>query len=511
LLVVVDVVAGLALRFWTTSKLWLDEAQSVNIAAHPLSQLTHYLRNDGAPPLYYVLLHVWMGLVGHSDADVRALSGVISVVMLVVGYAAARRWWGPQVALVAAGILAVLPYVVYFATETRMYALVMLFSAAQLWVLRAHQDRPRWSTAVAIALLGALMLYTQYWAIYLLAVLGIYAVAHWVRQRRAGDRPDSLLVGAIGMSVVLWLPWFPIFNEQRLHTGTPWSPAPGMSEIFTWVDDFTVNQSVPHVISSLHTEITLIVFLVVCFIGVIGATMTDRGLTMTVNLLGDPAARAMAWFVLATMVLGVTASHVDGAAYVPRYAAVVVVPLVFLAARGITVLHSPVRMLIVLTLLSGACLWTDRWGVGVQRTQAGEITAALADVPSGSVVFVCPDQLGPSLLRYSNPHLDYLGYPRFVAPEIVDWYDYLAAYHRYTAAQNAAREAATIGPSQSVFIVRAPNYGLHLTCWYFEQHLEHDLHRVAVPVVKLKPNSYYQAMEMQQLVATSVGDNGTAH
>src|ERR1051325_2259176 len=69
-------VAGLVFFFWTRSDLWLDEALSVNIARLPLRDLPTALKHDGAPPLYYVLLHVWTAVLGSGDWAVRALSGV---------------------------------------------------------------------------------------------------------------------------------------------------------------------------------------------------------------------------------------------------------------------------------------------------------------------------------------------------------------------------------------------------------------------------------------------------
>jgi uncharacterized membrane protein len=59
------IVAGVLLvaivfRFVTKSDLWLDEALTVNIAHAPLSDLVDLLKRDGAPPLYYLLLHGWM-------------------------------------------------------------------------------------------------------------------------------------------------------------------------------------------------------------------------------------------------------------------------------------------------------------------------------------------------------------------------------------------------------------------------------------------------------------------
>src|SRR5438046_2293569 len=43
---------------------WIDEGLSVGIASHPLSKIPALLRQDGSPPLYYLLLHVWMSWFG---------------------------------------------------------------------------------------------------------------------------------------------------------------------------------------------------------------------------------------------------------------------------------------------------------------------------------------------------------------------------------------------------------------------------------------------------------------
>ena len=75
--VVVVVGLGVVLRFAAGSDLWLDEALTVNIAKLPLDRLRPALLHDGAPPLYYVVLHFWIRVFGSSTAAVRALSGTL--------------------------------------------------------------------------------------------------------------------------------------------------------------------------------------------------------------------------------------------------------------------------------------------------------------------------------------------------------------------------------------------------------------------------------------------------
>ncbi|HEY2637266.1 MAG TPA: hypothetical protein VGI54_07760, partial [Solirubrobacteraceae bacterium] len=47
---------------------WMDEGLSVGIASHPFADIPHLLRQDGSPPLYYLMLHVWMKLFGTTEA-----------------------------------------------------------------------------------------------------------------------------------------------------------------------------------------------------------------------------------------------------------------------------------------------------------------------------------------------------------------------------------------------------------------------------------------------------------
>ena len=43
-------------------------------AVAALSDIPLALREDGSPPLYYMLLHFWLDLAGSSEQGVRALS-----------------------------------------------------------------------------------------------------------------------------------------------------------------------------------------------------------------------------------------------------------------------------------------------------------------------------------------------------------------------------------------------------------------------------------------------------
>ena len=176
ILAVAGVIAvGVALRFFARSDLWADEVLSVNIARLPFSELQEALKHDGAPPLYYALLHVWMQIFGTGNEAVRALSGVFGVAALIPAWYAGRRLDQRRVAagLQAPGsrtiawaavlLLAASPFAIRYATEARMYSLLMLLVFLGYLALLRVFDRPSGGRLFCLAAVAGLLLYTHYW------------------------------------------------------------------------------------------------------------------------------------------------------------------------------------------------------------------------------------------------------------------------------------------------------------------------------------------------------------
>ena len=117
-------VLGFLLRVWEIGAkgLWLDEAFSVWLGWQPLRELLAWVvKIDQHPPLYYTLLHFWMKIAGDSPNDIRMLSAILGTLTIPVMFLLGRRLMGTTVGLLAALILALSPFHVRFAQETRMY------------------------------------------------------------------------------------------------------------------------------------------------------------------------------------------------------------------------------------------------------------------------------------------------------------------------------------------------------------------------------------------------------
>jgi len=449
--VVVAVAAGVALRLYTRSSLWLDEALTVNIASLPLSELTAALRRDGAPPLYYVLLHGWMAIAGGSDIAVRSLSAVFGVATLPLLHRAGRRLGGAVVGVAALVLIATSPFALRYATEARMYTLVALLVTVGWLVLRSALERPTPFRLAGTGALGGALLLTHYWSFYL---VGVTVVALSVRLlRRPEQRRTTLLtLGAVVIgSVLLFAPWVPSFLYQRAHTGTPWGTAPGPVEVaFTTLVDlgggpYPEGQALAGLLAAL------------CLLALAGKAIDAHRIELDIRT--RPGARVEAVVGATTLLIAVAVGTLTASAFASRYTSVAFPLVILVAAYGLRAFGDKrvvVGILIVASLLGVA---GGVRNIFYARTQAPEVAAAMAanGARAGDIVVYCPDQLGPDVSRVLPRGFRQMTFPDLSGPKIVDWVDYGARMHAADPAVFAA-EVLRQSAGRNIFYVWMPGY-----------------------------------------------------
>ena len=428
--VVLAVLVGVVARFVATSPLWLDEALSVNIAGLPLGDIGPALAKDGHPPLYYWLLHGWMALFGDGDVAVRSMSGVVSLATLPLAWWAGRRLAGRAGGRWAVVLLALSPYAARYATEARMYALVMFLVTAGYLLLGNVLRSPRVWSGGLLALTAGALLWTHYWSVYLLAATGLVLLWRWWR-RPEGRAGTTLALVALVAGALSLVPWMGTFLEQAAHTGTPWAlPSRPTQILDVTLDDLGGGGFAE---ASLYGTLIVVLVLLAGF-----ARRTARG---TVELGSGLVAsvRDEVVVVVATLLLAWAAGLLTDSAYASRYAAVVVPLVLLVAACGLTRLRSGWLLWGLGATAVALGVVATAHNVSSPRTQAEELAGTIA-AGSGpaDLVVACPDQLGPSLVRAVRRtyHLDLpvVPYPRDGDPRFVDWRDY--------AERNAAADPA---------------------------------------------------------------------
>lgn len=135
---------GLRVLLLDYKGMWLDETFSVWLASHSVADILQWvIKIDQHPPLYYVLLHYWIALGGTAAYHVRLLSVLFGAATIPVIYLIGKRMAGPMVGLAAAVLLALSPFHIYFAQETRMYTLLTLNAAVSMYALVRLLTDPR--------------------------------------------------------------------------------------------------------------------------------------------------------------------------------------------------------------------------------------------------------------------------------------------------------------------------------------------------------------------------------
>src|SRR3954451_11377869 len=195
------------------SAYWIDEGLSVGIGSHPLLDIPGLLIKDGSPPLYYMLLHVWMGWFGTSEFATQSLSAIFGVLCVPAAFWAGNVMMGRRVAWAAAAMAAVNPFLTLHSFESRMYALMILLGivTSTAFVLAYIQRRPRWRPVFGLLL--ALILYTHNWGLFFGAACAAAFAWLWWKASDA-DRPRMLRDGAIGVGATapLYLPCLPALD-----------------------------------------------------------------------------------------------------------------------------------------------------------------------------------------------------------------------------------------------------------------------------------------------------------
>lgn len=497
--------AGVGLRFWTTSALWLDEALTVNIARLPLHEIPGRLKQDGAPPLFYYLLHFWMRLFGQSDLAVRSLSGIFGVVTLPVAWLAARRFGGRAVAWTTVVLLASAPFAVYYSTESRMYALVMLLTGCGILALQRSLATPRPGNLIAVGVVTALLLYTQYWSLYLVAMVGVWLLASVISARRRAPqstewhRPLKSLV-AMAVGCLAFVPWVPTFLYQSKHTGTPWAAPANFAGVVNAVTGFTYNQASLSPVSSNQGRLLTLIYLGLAALALFGVGRTGR--IVELDLHTRPRTRGIAFVVIGTLFAAISGGLLDGSAFSARYASVVFLPFLLLVALGTATLLNVRARMILLAVATAAGLWVSVQSVHSQRTQAPSVAAVIAaHAQPGDIVAFCPDQLGPDTYRaVKDPsQYDMVTFPRQIGPQFVDWVDYAKASHAGKPAHFATSMLQRAGEHHHIWLVWAIGYQTFgVKCETIDAILQASGGEVTHNWVTANPIKYYEPMSLSE-------------
>lgn len=207
ILIILVTLAGLGLRISRYGQsLFADEISTLWIVRNnDLSGVISTVKTDAeiSPPLYFVL--AWFSTkLGSAPELVRLPSLIAGVLSIPLVYVLALTLANRRAAMVAATVMALSPFMIYYSGEGRNYAvMVFLVVISTLSMVIAARGGWRWLWAV-YALSSCLALYSHYTAVFVL--FGQFLWLVWAHPR--ARRPALLANVAVLIGFLPWLPGF---------------------------------------------------------------------------------------------------------------------------------------------------------------------------------------------------------------------------------------------------------------------------------------------------------------
>lgn len=177
-----------------------------------ISNFSTQILHEGHPPLYFVFLKVWSYCFGSNEIAIRSFSVFCGVLCFLVLFnlfrKQSRRKYTPWILL---AMLILNPFLFYFFTEGRMYALALLFATLSFsfWINYRKSKKIRSYAFLYFCLSSIGLLYTHYYGLFFLSSLALYDLLKYGIKSTIFNH---------GISFFSFLPWgFVISKQLSLH------------------------------------------------------------------------------------------------------------------------------------------------------------------------------------------------------------------------------------------------------------------------------------------------------
>ena len=214
--------------------LWLDEAAQALESARPLNQ-QYLIYADFHPPLYHYLLHFWMTM-GRAEWVMRMSSVLPGVLTVFLTYLIGSKLVNKQIGRLAALLLAIAPYHIYYSQELRMYSLSTFWAAMLIY---AFISRKWWLHTVA--LIGGLYTIYLFPFVVLAELVYLMLVGRGDPSGRSyGEQFNTFVKQWVfsciiaGLSLTPWLPHFIKQFQGGVDLPSIWPEWKNISSVSAW-------------------------------------------------------------------------------------------------------------------------------------------------------------------------------------------------------------------------------------------------------------------------------------
>jgi uncharacterized membrane protein len=204
----------IGLRLWrlSASCLWFDEIFSIHAARHGWAELLRFVAADIIhPPLFYLLLKIWISVGGESLLWLRLLPALLSIATIIpfilLGKELELHRFECNLALL---LLAVNGYLIKYAQELRMYSLLMFLSLCSLWLfIKCFKSEQAWRKHLGWLLFVNLLLVYSHYVGWIVVVVQTLTLVIWQRHK-----VGHFLAG-VAVTMLAYVPWIVLVIQNQ--------------------------------------------------------------------------------------------------------------------------------------------------------------------------------------------------------------------------------------------------------------------------------------------------------
>lgn len=220
---------GAILRFYKLDfqSLWHDEIHTMN-EANPILSLPEVhdkvKAHEQMPPLYFYVMNLLFKIFGYTSLVARMFSAIIGVLGIYAMYLLGKKMFNKRVGLIAAALISINYFQLYYSQEARPYIFLFLFTILAFYYLIRYIKVPTLKNAILYGIISCLMIYSHFFGLFILFSQYLILLGFFLLTEQKKKFFINSFVSVI-ITIILFIPAINIFigisKIEKFHLPPP--------------------------------------------------------------------------------------------------------------------------------------------------------------------------------------------------------------------------------------------------------------------------------------------------
>lgn len=221
--------AALRFAYLGTESIWADEGWSFYYAKMKMGALVRdTFFNENNPPLYYVILNIWMKIFGDSEIAMRVPSAIFGSLLVFCNFKLGEYFYNKNTGLWCSFLSAVSLFYIEYSQEARVYMLLALLTCLSMYSYFRLQGGRSFAIKLSYVIWTVFLIYSHVYGVFILFAQNLIYISQQILFQRKGLRPRFWIY----LQVIVFLfacPWLASYLIRAAHIQDGfWIAAPGL-------------------------------------------------------------------------------------------------------------------------------------------------------------------------------------------------------------------------------------------------------------------------------------------